>query len=259
MLTYSPNSGRPFNWCGPAPQMPLCSSAPVEILGANGRVIPWSIRNSFIQYQSEENICNYDLGYQCDGTAIWLDGNTITALQSDAIWMDVNSSIKPLAFVTLDELNCRRQALSEQLDAIEPIVIYEGSVDAATIFSGPEGEWTYRLEDAISVIFPYPASGALATVDYVYRSGELVYQSCLEYASWLFQQARSLAQQLRHIGSLIGTWFRSRRGLSYTVGLFLNERSWYLHHSAHPPAVLIKAEGRFAATTRRACFRPLPA
>jgi len=149
--------------------------------------------------------------------------------------------------------------LSEKLESSASVVVFEGSVDAKLFDNLPEGEWTYRLEDAISAIFPQAASGALATFESIYRSGELVYTSCIEYVSRFFERTYSLAQQLRYVGSLIITWFRSRKGLADTVGLFLNERSWFLHHSAHPPALSIKAEGRFAATTRRVCSRPLPA
>jgi hypothetical protein len=256
MLTYFPNSAVPATRLSNVCTAPVCSA---EILDPSGRVNPFLTLNNFGQYQKYGDICKYEVGYQDDGFSSWLNGNTLAALQSNVIWMDDNAFIPPLSLQTLAELNRRREALSEQLAAIEPIVVYEGSVDASTIFDGPDGEWTYRLEGAVSVLFPYAASGALATSEYVYRSGELVCTSFIEFVSRVFAHALSLAQQLRYIGSLIGTWFRSRKGLSDTVGLFLNERSWYLHHSAHPPELSIKAEGRFAATMRRVCFRPLPA
>jgi hypothetical protein len=253
----SPNSAVPATQFNTGSAVAVCSPPSAEILDASGRGNPFLTLNSFGRYQKHRDIRNHELGYQSHGANVWLDGNALLALQSDAIRIDVNNFIMPL--VTLAELNRCHEVLSEQLDAIAPLVVYEGSVDAAGFFSGPDGEWTYRLEDAVSVLFPYAASGALATFESVYHSGELVYQSCIEYASFIFEQARSLVQQLRYIGSLIVTWFRSRRGLPDTFGLFLSERSWYLHHSAHPPAASIKAEGRFAATMRRVCFRPLPA
>lgn len=258
MLTCFLNSAVPAARLSNVCTVPVCSA---EILDATGRANPFLVLNNFGQYQEYGEICNYELGYQSDGRGSWLNRNTLAALQSDAIWMDDDSFISPLSFSSLARMNQAREALNEKLESAASIVVSEWTVavDAKVFDSLPDGEWTWRLEDAVSVIFPQAVSGALATFESVYRSGELVYTSCIEYVSRFFERTYSLAQQLRYVGSLIVNWFRSRRGLSDAVSIFVNERSWYLHHSAHPPAFSIKAEGRFAAMTRRVCFRPLPA
>ncbi len=183
------------------------------------------VRSGYTPYQvGVDDICNYEFRYQYDGWIdSWLDRNTIAALQSSAIWMDDDSFIKPLSFASLGDLNQWRETLSEKLESATSIVVFEGSIDANLLDKFPDSEWTYRLEDAISVIFPLAASGALATFESVYRSGELVYTSCVEHVSRFFERTYSLAQQLRNVGSLIVTRVRSRRGLADTLGIFLNE------------------------------------
>lgn len=183
------------------------------------------VRSGYTPYQvGVDDICNYEFRYQYDGWIdSWLDRNTIAALQSSAIWMDDDSFIKPLSFASLGDLNQWRETLREKLESATSIVVFEGSIDANLLDKFPDSEWTYRLEDAISVIFPLAASGALATFESVYRSGELVYTSCVEHVSRFFERTYSLAQQLRNVGSLIVTRVRSRRGLADTLGIFLNE------------------------------------
>jgi hypothetical protein len=240
--------------------VPVCCSASAEILDAAGRVIPLSVRNVFNQHENVIGICNYELKWQPDGgSQWWLDTNTIAALQRRAIWMDDDSFIKPLAFASLGDLNQGRETLAEKLESASSIVVCEGSVDAKVFDSLPDGEWTYRLEDAISVLFPFAASGNVAPFVSMYHAGDLVYTSFIDFVERVFEETRSLLARRRYFGSLILSRLRSRKGLADTVDLFLNQRSWYLHHRAHPPELTIKAEGRFAATTRRVCFRPLPA
>lgn len=266
MLTSSRMFTRSLNSAVPATRLSNVCTAPAcsdQILDASGRVSPFLAGSGFSQYQKYGEILNYELGYRSDGLRSWLNGSTFAALQSSAIWMDDDSFIAPLSLqslASLARLNHAREALNERLEAASGVIL-DGifTVEAEVFESLPDGEWTWRLEDAVSVLFPFAASGALATFESIYRSGELVFTSCIEYVSRFFAQTRSVAQQLRYVGSLIVTWFRSRKGLPDAIGIFVNERSWYLHHSAHPPELSIKAEGRFAATKRRVCFRPLPA
>src|SRR6266852_3588232 len=117
MLTYSPNSAvfpTRFTRVG---AVPICFSSPAEIVDAGGEPIRLSVRNVFSQYQNDGDICDYELRNQSDGGGFWLNGNTLAALQSDAIWMDDDSFIPPLTFPSFAQLSQWRETLSEKLES----------------------------------------------------------------------------------------------------------------------------------------------
>jgi hypothetical protein len=172
----------------------------------------------------------------------------------------------------LGALNTIREVLNEQLDYFCATIDCSDSFLDITDY--PEGTWTFDASDWAKVFTPgyehldafvdrqCPQSGSTVVTcfDYVYQAGELVYESFIDLISWINAHFHSLVYERRLVQSLISELFRSGKGTAAVTSLFVNERSWYLHHSAHPPEVAVKAvDGRFAATVRRARFRPQPA
>jgi hypothetical protein len=177
-----------------------------------------------------------------------------------------------LSNVNLGALSRVRELLNEQLE------YYSASLDCLDgvldLGDYPEGTWTFTTYDCAQIFTPgyehldafvtqqssLSGSTVVTCFDYVYRAGELVYQSFIDRVSWARDHFHSLVYGLRLVHSLIAELFRSGKGTAAITSLFVNERSWYLHHSAHPPEEAVKAvDGRFAAIVRRVRFRPQPA
>lgn len=175
----------------------------------------------------------------------------------------------------LGALNTIREILNEKLeyfsasfDCSDAVLHLSHYPEGTTwTFNKSESDWTeiftpgYEYLDAfVSQQCPQSGSTVVTCLDYVYRAGELVYESFIDLVSWINDHFHSLVYERRLVQSLISERLRSGKGTAAVTSLFVNERSWYLHHSAHPPEVAVKAvEGRFAATVRRARFRPQPA
>jgi phytoene dehydrogenase-like protein len=172
--------------------------------------------------------------------------------------------------LTLPVLHAVREALTKKIESFD--IIFDCRDDASLFSYLPEGSWTFTIEEdlfgcaelerAVSAAVSEQCSQFVAMVvpvfDFAYRAGELVGRSFIDSLFWLHVQLQSWIQQLRLVASLIARLFRSGKGTSTVSSVFVYQQSWYLQHSAHPPATAITAvEGRFAATLRRACFRPL--
>jgi hypothetical protein len=228
-------------------------SIPVEILDFAGQGIPLRFTN-WVGQERYEPLDNPFLG-----NSQWLDWRTISVLQSDFIWMDSGEVVPSISPFNFAELNQQREAIQRKLEWCESVTVVFDALDAETFDQIQDGGWTYHLENAISVIFPFAASGNVAPFVSMFRAGDLVYTSFIDCVGSWFEKTGSLLIKCKRLGTLILTWLRSRRGLS-NIGIFVTERSWYLHHSAHPPDGADKAvEGCFAAAMRRVCFWPLPA
>jgi hypothetical protein len=120
-------------------------------------------------------------------------------------------------------------------------------------------DWESQLESIASLeMSEERLAPVLSGFDFVYRAGELLFKSCVRYLTWLFDRLSYYAEMLEYAAAFVAAFRRFSKGLAAVVGVFLNERSWYLHHSAHPPEATGEAvKGRFPAMLR-ACFRPLP-
>jgi hypothetical protein len=174
--------------------------------------------------------------------------------------------------LNLDTLYIVRKDLNEKLKSFSAFFDCAGMVK---VFDDTEDEdWTFQmpawgqiqssdfiqLETFVVQQCQQFGSTVVSCLDYVYRAGELVYENFIDLVSWINDHFHSLVQQLRLVESLISEVFRSGKGAAAVTSMFVNERAWYLHHSAHPPEIAVKAvEGRFAAAVRRVRFRPQPA
>jgi hypothetical protein len=155
-----------------------------------------------------------------------------------------------------DQLNTWRNFVSETL-----------IVQAKAALAQARGSWaaneeterqTY-LETMQSATWPTGQEPTgLTSLNFVYQAGAFLFVVPARALAWLFERLRHYSRILRHATSFIIRFLRFWQWMAEVVGVFLNERSWYLHHGAHPPDVLGEAvEGRFPAILR-ACFRPLP-
>jgi len=201
------------------------------------------------------------------------ESRSITSeLLDRSIWVTYNFDDLLSSSRNLGALNTIREVLNQKL------VYFSASFDCSDsvldLADYPEGTWTLDASELAEIFTPgyehldafvtqeCPQSGGgfVSCVNYVYRAGELFYESFIDQVSWIDDHFHSLVYELRLVQSLISELFRSRKGTAAVTSLFVNERSWYLHHSAHPPEVAVKAvDSRFAATVRRARFRPQPA
>jgi hypothetical protein len=121
MLTYALNSVAPATRLSNVCTAPVCSSISAEILDVAGRINPFPALNGVNQYQKYGHICNYELAYRSDGLSSWLNGNTLAALQSNAIWWDDDSCIPPVSLPSLAQLNQWREILTEKLESATSI------------------------------------------------------------------------------------------------------------------------------------------
>ncbi len=165
---------------------------------------------------------------------------------------------------SLDQLNRYRERLTEWIGSFSVTYSAPASGKSSNVILNEIGtcvapDWA-QVDQFFSQQSKHPLAEVGTYFDLVYRAGKLVFESFIDYVSLICERASLCVRELRRVASLIARRLRSGKGTADAISIFVNERSWYLHHSAHPPATAVEAvEGRFAAALRRARFRPLPA
>jgi hypothetical protein len=198
-----------------------------------------------------------------DGPANWLNIAVLDQFTVSSTWFRDNvasptwGTDDEAVWDSVADLNEVRHILRTELDQLQLFVGAGVSIQADDF---QKRDWTQDLEDYASRQFGTWELWATSGTVVLANRTDLVFTSLIDSLSNLVDRISSYAQTLRCATLIVHRSLHSRRGLAEIIGIFVNERSWYLHHSAHPPeAPALAVEGRLPALMRRACSRPQPA
>lgn len=250
--------------------IPFVSGQPVLNLE---RLIPPDscIRDAYADFQAAAEVaqplCLDGISYTVFDNRSWIDetqtknpgtdlslGKIVAHVKFTNLRIEDNliaySTNAPFDWAHADALNEVRNFLYHKLDALQVCVVVDGrSPIAGVVWEQSQFQPIRTCFSSLEHSYVVPDTLGLFAPDDVNT-----------FAKWTEALVTRLKQQLRYVVSLAHAVFQSHKGLAEIPGVFVNERSWYLHHSAHPPERPVRAvPGCFPATLPGACFQPQPA